>query len=111
MQEAPGEPTAVPLNMVQDNVNEDVELLILTWALKHNNFSLARATYWHYLAMGMEPPLWASLSIALERHDRQLERKIITDKKNLVSYRDHIRASMDIDAIPHGQTVAFKESA
>jgi hypothetical protein len=111
MQEASGDPTAVALNMLQDHVNEDVELLILTWALKHNNFSLARATYWHYLVLGIEPPLWASLSIALERHDRKLERKIITDKKNLVSYRDHIRASIDIDAIPHGQTMAFKELA
>lgn len=108
LQEAGGDPTARALGMLQSHVNNDVELLMLTWALSHNNAGLAKAVYRFYTARGIEAPAWVKLNIALLRNDRRMMRKIITDKKTVVSYRDHILAAQQIDAIPLAQTLAFK---
>lgn len=109
MTQAAGDPTAIALSQLQWHENKDVELLMLTWALSQNNSSLPKAVYWHFLARGIEPPAWATLSIALNRHDRQLMYTLLSSKKAIVSFRDRIRAATEIDAIPLAQTLAYRE--
>lgn len=111
LQEASGDPTAVALKILENlKDDEDVELLMLTWAIKHNNFSLAKRAYWYYLMHGISPQAWAILSIAYHEQDRNWERKIIMNKKKpIASYRDHVAAAIHIDAIPYAQSVAYKE--
>lgn len=115
---AGGDPSAVALSMLEKHPpNEDTELLMLTWALQHNNISLARAVQAHYERLGIEAPIWARMSIALARNDRTTMRNLLRDKNvffgNLVSakenvaYRDQISAADEINAIPYGQTYAF----
>ncbi|KTD25900.1 tetratricopeptide repeat protein [Legionella maceachernii] len=107
MRNAFGDPTAVALSMLEKYENKDVELLMLTWALGHNDIALAKAIYSNYKAKKIEPPLWARLSIALARHDHTAMRDILRDKKAIVSYRDRVRAAMEIDALPYAQTNAY----
>ncbi|VEB33190.1 Uncharacterised protein [Legionella sainthelensi] len=102
-----GDPTAVALSMLEKYENEDVELLMLTWALGHNNIALAEAIYSHYKAKNIEPPLWARLSIALIRHDHTAMSRILRDKKAIISYRDRTKAATEIDALPYAQTSAY----
>ncbi|KTC85781.1 MULTISPECIES: tetratricopeptide repeat protein [Legionella] len=114
---AGGDPTAVALSMLEKHPTEDTELLMLTWALDHNNISLARAVQAHYERIGIQPPLWARMSIALARNDQRTMRDLLRDKnvflgdlvsaKENVAYRDQISAADAINAIPYGQTYAF----
>lgn len=115
---AGGDPTAVALSMLEKHQTEDTELLMLTWALEHNNISLARAVQAHYERIGIQPPIWARMSIALARNDRTTMRNLLRDKnvflgdlvsaKENVAYRDQISAADEINAIPYGQTNAYK---
>lgn len=105
---AAGDPTAAALSLLQNQESEDVEQLILAWALEHNNINLAKTVYWRYKQKGIEAPLWARLSIALARYDRRTLRNLLLDKKEIVSYRDKVQAAIRIDAIPLAQTTAYK---
>jgi hypothetical protein len=103
-----GDPTGVALSMLEKYQNKDVELLMLTWALGHNNIPLAKAIYSTYKLKKIEPPLWAQLSIALSRHDFRAMRNILQNKKSIISYRDQVRAATEIGALPYAQTAAYK---
>lgn len=107
MLDAPGDLTGAALYQLQDKVNEDTELLMITWALQNNDFSLAHGIYSYYLLLGMQPPLWASLSMSLQNLDRNRTRRILTNKSAIVSYRDRIRGADQINAIPLAQDIAF----
>lgn len=109
MLQAAGDPTAVALTILEKYVNNDVALLMMTWALSHHNFSLAQALFGFYHARGIKLPPWVKLSIALHRNDRGAMRKILASKKTIVSSRDRIRAAQEIDAIPLAQSIAFEE--
>jgi hypothetical protein len=104
---APGDATAVALSLLQTHESEDVELLMLSWALGHRNITLARAVYSYFKAQGMLPPLWVDLSIALERNDRQGIQKILKDPREIVSYRDTISGATAIDALPLAENLAY----
>lgn len=116
LQEAPGDPSGMGLSVLQHNVNPDVELLMLTWAISNNNIALADAIYRYYQLLNIIPPAWAELSLALRHADRYLMRKLLTDgtqkttwtPPKISSYRDKIQAAQAVDNLPLAQKTAFE---
>ena len=106
---ARGDPTAIALTQLQKYVNQDVALLMLSYALSHNNFSLATKMYWFYKENNIDPPHWITIGLALHRNDRQLMRKLLISKKPIIAYRDRVRSAKIIEAIPLAQTIAYEE--
>ncbi len=109
MQEAPGDITRAALSSLQRFINEDVELLMLTWSMKHNDFALSDQIVAFYQQANMSPPAWVSLTLAMYHYDRQKMRAILTDSKKIASYRDQVQAALNIDATPVAQTIAFQQ--
>ncbi len=116
IQEAPVDVTRAALMVLQEFVNPDVELLLLTWAFNTQSDALADAIYASYKAQDILPPAWAVLTIALRHEDRYLMRDILTtpnpktatNPTKVASYRDKVLGAQKIDAPSLAQQYAFE---
>lgn len=93
---------------VTQNPTEEANKVAIDHALNHDNFALAEAIFEYNKAAGFKTPLYAQLSIALNRNDKPAMAELLNKHVKELPIEDRVIAADRLGWVGLSQTLAYE---